>query len=67
MVQSVEDNKRFFTDCQVSQAKRARKLLHALGCPSIADLKWIMTMNSIKNCPFTTENIHLAEKYIDLM
>jgi len=32
-------NKSFFTDCQVSQAKRSSKLLHALGCPSIADLK----------------------------
>jgi len=39
MVQTVEDNKSFFTDCQVSQAKRSSKLLHALGCPSIADLK----------------------------
>jgi len=62
MVRMVEDNKSFFTDRQVSRAKRACELLHALGCPSIADLKRIIKLNSIKNCPVTTEDISLTEK-----
>ena len=58
----VEDNKSFFTDHQVSRAKRAHKLMHALGCPSNANLKQIIKMNSIKNFPVTTEDIDLTEK-----
>ena len=62
MGQTVKDTKGFFTICQVSQAKRARELLHVMHCPSIADLKWIIKMNSIKNCPVTTEDIDLTKK-----
>jgi len=36
--------------------------LHALGCPSIADLKRIIKMNFINNCPVTTEDIDLSER-----
>ena len=61
-VQTVEENKLFYTDRQVERAKQARELLHALGCPSIADLKNIIKMNSIKDCPVTVDDINLAEK-----
>jgi len=67
MVQLVEDNKSFFTYLQVSQAKRACELLCALGCPSIADLKLIIKMTSIRKCTVTTRDIDIARKYMDLM
>jgi len=60
MVQTVQENKSFFKYCQTSQAKRASELLHTLGCLSIAALKRVVKMNSIKNCHVTTEDIDLA-------
>ena len=62
MVQTVEEKMSFIPDHQVSRAKRARELLYALGWPSIADLKQVIKINSIKNSPVTTENINLAKK-----
>jgi len=62
MVQMVDENKSFFRDHQISQAKSAWELLHALGCPSIAYLKQVIKINSIKNIPVTTEDIALAKK-----
>jgi hypothetical protein len=61
LVQTVEDNMAFYTSRQIERAKRARDLLHTLGCPSIADLKKIIKMNSIKDCPVTLDDINLAE------
>ena len=62
MVSSVAENKRFFTDREFERAKQAQKLLHALGTPSSADLKHILKVNGIRNCPVTTTDIALAEK-----
>ena len=62
MVQTVDDNKAFYTDRQIERAKRARELLHTLGCPSVADLKKIIKMNSINDCPVTVDDVNLAEK-----
>ena len=62
MVQTVDDNKAFYTDRQQERAKRARELLHTLGCPSVADLKRIIKMNSINDCPVTVDDVNLAEK-----
>ena len=61
MVQTVEENKTFYSKRQVDRAKRARELLHALGCPSIADFKKAIKMNAIKDCPVTVEDIDIAE------
>jgi hypothetical protein len=61
-VESVKENKKFFTDRQVSRAKQARALYQTLGTPSIKDFKAIIRMNCIKNNPITTEDIDLAEK-----
>ena len=60
--QTVEDNTSMYSDRQVLRAKRARDLLHAIGCPSVADLKKVLKMNSISNCPVTEEDVQLAEK-----
>ena len=62
MVMTVDENKSFFTDREVERAKKARTLLHTLGCPTIQDLKAIIRMNTIANCPVTIPVVDLAEK-----
>ncbi|KAG7342126.1 hypothetical protein IV203_007218 [Nitzschia inconspicua] len=61
-LQSVEKNKKFYSNNQLEKAKRARELLHTLGFPSVADLKKIVKMNSIKDCPVTVDDVNLAER-----
>ena len=61
-VQTVADNARFYSQRQVARAKAARNLLHATGCPSVADLKNILKMNSIANCPITLDDVDIAEQ-----
>ena len=58
-LETVEDNARFFTQQQFERAKRARQLLHTLGCPTIQDLKMIVQTNAIRNCPVTLEDINI--------
>jgi len=53
---------RFHSQRQMSRAKRARDLLHAMGCPSIADLKKILKMSGIANCLITLDDIDATEK-----
>jgi hypothetical protein len=62
MVSTIDENKSFFTDRQIERATRARTLLHTLGCPTLKDLKAIIRMNSIQNCPVTSSDLDLAEK-----
>ena len=47
---------------KVLEAKRARKLLHILGFPTAENLKNMLRMNAIKNCPVTVEDVTNAEK-----
>ena len=61
-VTTVKDNIEGFTKDEVNGAKRARKLYHAIGCPTIQNLKHIIRMNLIRNCPVTTEDVNNAEK-----
>lgn len=61
MVETVKENENFYTPRQISRAKRARELINALGYPSISDVKNILKMNSIRNCPVTLEDVILAE------
>jgi len=60
-VQSVEENKLFYTPREVKRAKIARDLIAALGSPSVADLKTAVAMNAIANLPIKTADIDLAE------
>jgi hypothetical protein len=62
LVQTLQENKSFYTDREVTRAKKARMLLHTPGCPTIQDLKAIIRMNTIANCPVTINDIDLAEK-----
>ena len=61
LLQTVDENKKFYTPQQVERAKRARDLSRAIGCPSDADLKAILKMNTIKDCPVIEADIKLAE------
>jgi hypothetical protein len=62
MIQTVDENKSYYSQRQVQRARKARDLLHTLGCPSIQDLKKIITMNTIQNCPVTIEDINITEQ-----
>jgi hypothetical protein len=61
MLSTLEENKTFYTNRQVERAKKARALARALGCPSDADLKMILRLNLIKDCPVVQEDVKLAE------
>jgi hypothetical protein len=41
-LETVDENKKFYTKHQFERAKRARKLLYSLGYPSINDMKAII-------------------------
>ncbi len=62
LVETVDENKSFYTARQHERAKQARTLLHTLGCPTIQDLKAVLRMNAINNCPVTINTVDLAEK-----
>ncbi len=62
LVNTVDKNNLFHTERQFEQAKRARQLFHALGTPSIRDLKAVIQMNLIKNNPVTTQDVDIAQK-----
>ena len=59
---TVEDNKKFLSDSQQLKAKKARKMIQALGTPTTTDLKAIIRMNLIKDCKENTEDMNLAER-----
>jgi hypothetical protein len=62
LLNTMEENKSFYTQRQFDQAKRARDLYHALGTPSLKDFKAMLRMNTVTNNPITTEDIKVAER-----
>ena len=62
MVTSVEENRSGYTQRQFENAKRARRLYHVVGCPTVVNFKHILRQNIIKNCPVTAEDVNIAEK-----
>ena len=62
MVNTVAENESAYTDRQVAQAKRARKLYGIVGYPSIKDFKAMIEGNLIMNCPVTIDDVNAAEK-----
>jgi hypothetical protein len=62
LLSAVKENKMHFTDRQFARAKAAINLSRALGCPSDADLKAILWLNLINDCPVVQTNLNLAEK-----
>jgi hypothetical protein len=51
----------FYTHRKMERAKAARALSRANGCPSDVDLRAIIKMNSIKDCPVVEGDVKLAE------
>jgi hypothetical protein len=62
LVSTVKDNMEGYTKREIEGAMKARKFLHAIGCPSVDNLKHIIRSNLIKNCPVTTKDVKLAEE-----
>ena len=62
MIATVTENRKGYTQRQFENAKRARMLYHAVGCPTVENFKHILRQNIIKNCPVTIEDVNIAEK-----
>jgi hypothetical protein len=62
LINTVKENRVGYTQRQFEQAKRAQKLYHIVGTPTIESFKALIKMNAIKNCPVTTEDVNNAEK-----
>ncbi len=62
LIETVEDNRKGYTQKQYDAAKRARALYHNVGGPSYKNFKHMIRMNAIKDCPVTVEDANLAEK-----
>ena len=60
-VQTIEENAKFLTPKEIAQAKVAKLLFHALGYPSVVDLKTIIYMNTIQDNTVTKSDIKLRE------
>eukprot|EP00957_Ditylum_brightwellii_P096621 7358931-Ditylum_brightwellii.AAC.1 len=60
-INTVAENKQWFTCRQYQQAVQARKLYAMVGSPSPADFKNMVKLNLIKNCPITAEGIKNAD------
>ena len=59
---SVSENRKGYTERQFNEAKRARKLYHIVGCPTVVNFKYILRQNIIQNCPVRVEDANIAEK-----
>jgi hypothetical protein len=64
LISTVRENRAGFTQRQFERAKAARELYHNVGTPRIENFKALLKMNTIKNCPVTTEDVNNAEKDI---
>jgi hypothetical protein len=63
MITTVPENVKDYTQRrQFENAKRARRLHHIFGCPTVENFKHILRQNIIKNCPVTADDVNTAEK-----
>ena len=65
MVETVDENKKYFSERAYKRAVEARKLYQIIGISSINDFKAIAQGNLIKNCPITIDDIKVAEKILE--
>jgi len=59
---TVKENQMGYTQQQFEDARKARRLYHIMGCPTVQNFKHILRQNIIKNCPVTIEDVNNAEK-----
>ena len=62
MVSTVAENLKGYTKKQIERARRARRMYHIVGCPTVANFKQLLKMNAVKNCPVTAEDVDIAEQ-----
>jgi hypothetical protein len=62
MVNTVDDNKSSFTNCDYSHAVLACKIQKMIGQPSTAAYLKIVKQNLLPNCPITARDILAAER-----
>jgi hypothetical protein len=55
-------NKHGFTNRHFEDSKKARKLYHTLGCPTVVNFKHILRQNLLKNCPINIDDVVNAER-----
>jgi len=60
-VETLQENRNFYTHRQFERAKKARDFYHTMNCPSIPDLLAILRMNLVKNCPITVEDVKIMK------
>ena len=60
-LESVDENKMFYTNQQVQRANLARHIYHAIGTPLVNDFKMIVTSNMIRNLSINMDDIKIAE------
>ena len=65
LVTTVKENHMDYSERQFEDAKRAWKLYHIVGAPSLANFKLIIKQNLIKNCLVTVEYVNIVEKILD--
>jgi hypothetical protein len=58
----VKENLEGFTKREVEDAMVARKVYHTSGCPTVDNLRMMIQMNQIKNCPVTVTDVTNAKK-----
>jgi hypothetical protein len=60
-VQTVEDNMKLFSKCQVAEARKARELYGKLIYPSAADFRAIVSVGEVPGSVMTLDNVKAAE------
>jgi hypothetical protein len=54
------DVRRYYSERQLKRADAARTLMHTLAYPTFKDMKAVLKMNSIEDCPVTEQDVDLA-------
>ena len=62
LVTILSENWRGYTDQQYDRAKRARKLYHIIGTPTVENFKALLHMNAIQICPVMVKDVKIAER-----
>ena len=62
MVSTATENRKDYTQLQFKNSKRARRLYHIVGCPTVENFKHILRQNIIRNCPVTIGDVNIADK-----
>jgi hypothetical protein len=61
LVNTVEENKSKYFQCDYIRAKEDRDLMDKIGCPSLQQFLTILDNNQLPNCPVTRRNAMIAE------